>query len=71
MDDRIGLSLEWLPPAHAHAHALGLKPLRPPMPPGGGKGDATTSSFDEVKEILNILINDVCSLEEEQIKVGS
>ena len=28
VDDQISLSLEYLPPAHAHAHALGLRPIR-------------------------------------------
>lgn len=27
VDDQISLSLEYLPPAHAHAHALGLRPV--------------------------------------------
>jgi hypothetical protein len=28
VDDQISLSLEYLPPAHAHAHVLGLRPIR-------------------------------------------
>ncbi|KAL7643711.1 UNVERIFIED_CONTAM: hypothetical protein RMT77_005717 [Armadillidium vulgare] len=48
VDDQISLSLEFLPPAHAHAHALGLRPLRAPSfclsqppstTPSHGEGD--------------------------------
>ena len=84
VDDLISLSLEYLPPAHAHAHALGLKAIRPPPQnpvfPNGrlkqvkaksedGTTDKNGEKSDTVKDVLDELLEKVCTQAEEENKV--